>query len=99
MNVCACSNFFDVFVSREFHRKKSIFLMMALLNEACKLFFDDNPCMENEFALENDGKCRNKFNNRNKKIVINLKKKKTLLIFPWYKTEEEKQINLICKEK
>lgn len=63
-----------------FTEKKSIFLMMALFNEACKLFFDDYPCMENEFALENDENSRNKFNNRNKKIVINLKEK-TLLIF------------------
>lgn len=41
-----------------FTEKKGIFLMMALFNEACKLFFDDNPCMENEFALENDKKSK-----------------------------------------
>lgn len=68
MNVCACSTFFDVFVSREFHRKKSIFLMMALFNEACKLFFDDNPCMENEFALENDEKVETNLTTGTRKL-------------------------------
>lgn len=51
-----------------FTEKKSIFLMMALFNEACKLFFDDNPCMENEFALENDKKVETNLTTGTRKL-------------------------------